>query len=601
MNRKSKPKTDDILPQEDRFMPTVTKTTTATTATTGRKFSLLPGGFSGSKAKGNPISIPKAPNRHDHPSYKYKSKVPFNRRTGVSIDSLDANLLYHTSPTVSVPKLNNNLKTPDETRQRKIQQKYQPRERSIQLSTTKHDSVSDYRSPALSKSTAWTINDINKDTLDRQITNPIDSSSKPSSPVQHKQQTSTRLYKTKDKDIRAPGGHHSRGIYIGLDDDKDTVDSKNNKSDSDNGDKDEVYYSASSSLEDNDKMDTFILPVKNKRYKRPVARGTPIATPTINHHNQSSSPPPLAPITGNLLTKKKRKTNDDDMTTNTSPAPVELSDEEMCDANDTILFTYPVDRSKGSITISIQDSKRLEPEEFLNDSIIDFYLKWLMDSYNGITGYRHHSERTRQATNNTHIFSSFFYNRLTQGTEQTGYIKYDNVRKWTTKIDLFEKKYAIFPINEKWHWYLVLVCNIDKCIPTETHNGTSMNDVDLRDRPLMFVLDSLGGNQRTSMVNLIRYLFKEAAARRNVKQADFIRPDIYISNVPKQDNTCDCGVFLLHFVDQFLNSPQEFVDILLAKDSRHTKWKEREIKEKRQELKDLFTKVHQLYRSQNSI
>lgn len=84
------------------------------------------------------------------------------------------------------------------------------------------------------------------------------------------------------------------------------------------------------------------------------------------------------------------------------------------------------------------------------------------------------------------------------------------------------------------------------------------------DRPIMFVLDSLGGTSKTSMTHLTKYLLKEATYRRNVNPVDFVRPMLYTSNVPKQDNSCDCGVFLLHFVDQFLNSPRQFVNILLV-------------------------------------
>lgn len=36
---------------------------------------------------------------------------------------------------------------------------------------------------------------------------------------------------------------------------------------------------------------------------------------------------------------------------------------------------------------------------------------------------------------------------------------YQSVRKWTSKFDLFQKKYIIVPINEHLHWYLAIICN----------------------------------------------------------------------------------------------------------------------------------------------
>ena len=66
-----------------------------------------------------------------------------------------------------------------------------------------------------------------------------------------------------------------------------------------------------------------------------------------------------------------------------------------------------------------------------------------------------------------HVFSSFFYKKL---TEKEGYAHlsrfilrelttvgrrnkgnpYESVKKWTSKFNLFNKKYIILPINEKW-------------------------------------------------------------------------------------------------------------------------------------------------------
>ena len=62
-----------------------------------------------------------------------------------------------------------------------------------------------------------------------------------------------------------------------------------------------------------------------------------------------------------------------------------------------------------------------------------------------------------------HVFSSFFYKKLTvkglvvplqtirtltyQYSKQEGY---QSVRKWTSKFDIFKKKYLIVPINEQY-------------------------------------------------------------------------------------------------------------------------------------------------------
>lgn len=51
-----------------------------------------------------------------------------------------------------------------------------------------------------------------------------------------------------------------------------------------------------------------------------------------------------------------------------------------------------------------------------------------------------------------HIFSSFFYKKLT--TKDRKVVPYDTIKKWTSKFDLFKKKYIFIPINEKYEWPL---------------------------------------------------------------------------------------------------------------------------------------------------
>ena len=104
------------------------------------------------------------------------------------------------------------------------------------------------------------------------------------------------------------------------------------------------------------------------------------------------------------------------------------------------------------------DYKTLAEDEFLNDNIINFYLTWLFQNLD--TKYKEI----------VHIYSSHFYTRLKRKPEKRGKNDkndtktkaekcYDQVKGWTKKIDIFEKRMLIFPICEESHWYLVIVCN----------------------------------------------------------------------------------------------------------------------------------------------
>ncbi|KAH8998537.1 hypothetical protein EDB92DRAFT_1181303 [Lactarius akahatsu] len=99
----------------------------------------------------------------------------------------------------------------------------------------------------------------------------------------------------------------------------------------------------------------------------------------------------------------------------------------------------------GSLNITNGDVSRLKPGEFLNDTLIEFGLKlWLADLH----------ESNPELATQVHVFSSFFYKKLSTKVPEEGY---NSVRKWTSKFDLFQKKYIIVPINENMHWYLAII------------------------------------------------------------------------------------------------------------------------------------------------
>ena len=119
---------------------------------------------------------------------------------------------------------------------------------------------------------------------------------------------------------------------------------------------------------------------------------------------------------------------------------------------------YPP-RGSNCISVTVEDYCCLEDDVFLNDSIIDFYLRWLQFSK------LRHIDRDR-----THIFSTFFYKRLTMRTKNTltgstcknssssADIRYDRVKRWTKNVNIFEKDFVIIPINQHSHWFVAVIC-----------------------------------------------------------------------------------------------------------------------------------------------
>lgn len=119
------------------------------------------------------------------------------------------------------------------------------------------------------------------------------------------------------------------------------------------------------------------------------------------------------------------------------------------------ILIYPP-TGKGGIPINTKDFICLGIDQYLNDVIIDFYLKYL-----------HTEILTETQRAKTHIFSTFFYNTLTN-TKLLGQPndvkltaaqkRHERVKNWTKHVNIFEKDYIIVPINQQSHWFLAIIC-----------------------------------------------------------------------------------------------------------------------------------------------
>ncbi|XP_039527474.1 sentrin-specific protease 6 isoform X3 [Pimephales promelas] len=120
------------------------------------------------------------------------------------------------------------------------------------------------------------------------------------------------------------------------------------------------------------------------------------------------------------------------------------------------LLVYPPPPAKGGISVTNEDLHCLNDGEFLNDVIIDFYLKYLFLE-----------KLKKEDAGRSHVFSSFFYKRLNQrerrNAADTSSLpiqkrKHNRVKTWTRHVDLFQKDFIFVPINESAHWYLAVIC-----------------------------------------------------------------------------------------------------------------------------------------------
>jgi Ulp1 family protease len=131
--------------------------------------------------------------------------------------------------------------------------------------------------------------------------------------------------------------------------------------------------------------------------------------------------------------------------------PASSSNPTTVEPNEEVLV-YPFDGEK-AVIITNNDMSRLDDKRFLNDVLMDAYPKILQDE---------HPQKQ------IHIFSSLFFTRLTKSGknahERSKTIKYEQVKKWTKNVNLFEKEYIIIPIEQKNHWLLAIVTNPGYCV-----------------------------------------------------------------------------------------------------------------------------------------
>ncbi|KAL8391975.1 hypothetical protein RB595_002260 [Gaeumannomyces hyphopodioides] len=114
-------------------------------------------------------------------------------------------------------------------------------------------------------------------------------------------------------------------------------------------------------------------------------------------------------------------------------------------------------------TIHKEDVARLDDGEFLNDSIISFYINYLHNRLKATD---------KDAAARFYFHNSFFYERLKPAKGKA--INYDNVKSWTSRVDIFKYDFIVVPVNENSHWWVAVICNPGKLAPDEPASATEV-------------------------------------------------------------------------------------------------------------------------------
>jgi len=169
------------------------------------------------------------------------------------------------------------------------------------------------------------------------------------------------------------------------------------------------------------------------------------------------------------------------------------------------------------IPVKRHDMASLRPKEWLNDEVINFFIKLLEDRAKTDGGDRFPT---------CHFMNTQFYPKLAETDH--GY-NYASVRRWTKKIDVFAKELIIVPIHcHGNHWTLAVV--------------------NFKQR-LFEYFDSLRGGPSSVLLHLRKYIEDESIDKKKVAYSLSDWSDVVHADSPTQRNGYDCGVFMCTTAD----------------------------------------------------
>jgi len=172
-------------------------------------------------------------------------------------------------------------------------------------------------------------------------------------------------------------------------------------------------------------------------------------------------------------------------------------------------------RSKGEvlvdshkIQITRKDIDTLNGLNWLNDEIINFYLQMIVD-------------RSAEKGLKVYATNTFFYPKMMDSGQPA-------LKRWTKRVDIFEKDIMLIPVHLGMHWCLAVV--------------------DFR-KPGVYYYDSMGGNNNKCLTTLLKYLQDEHRDKKG-KELDIEKWEHKIrKDIPQQMNGSDCGMFACKFAE----------------------------------------------------
>ncbi|KFD66046.1 hypothetical protein M514_00802 [Trichuris suis] len=244
----------------------------------------------------------------------------------------------------------------------------------------------------------------------------------------------------------------------------------------------------------------------------------------------------------------------------------------------------------GVIDIKACDLACLDDGNWLNDVIVDFYMEHLLETFME----NHFSKRIFCLSSLASSAVQCFHRRAC-GSENAIRDPYKTFEPFTKNVDLFNYDFVLFPLSLSFHWILVIIC-----YPGWLELKCGLGLFPER-KSCILMFDSFGTSTHSSTTaQRLRYLLesewkaKKVPLGRQLPSFDSASIPARSMKVPLQQNSSDCGLFVLHYAEMFLKCLSEEQMFSLSEFCRSDlrEWfPPADIERKRSEIRNLVLKL----------
>ncbi|CAD8070807.1 unnamed protein product [Paramecium primaurelia] len=219
-----------------------------------------------------------------------------------------------------------------------------------------------------------------------------------------------------------------------------------------------------------------------------------------------------------------------------------------------------------SIDIKYYDFLKLNPQNYVNDTIINFFLRFI--------------ENDIFKNKSLFIYNTYFCTRLLSFHAEykqiyTQYLQNNQMLQRWTKDNIFMKQYILFPLHLREHWAVIFVVNPLQVCEQLCNNNYQLS-TDVNKNGYLIYFDSLLIQDQRIGIQIKFYLMHVYNLEHKRYSDDQIYEIVMRSTVPvhqpivpRQTNLVDCGLYMLEYVERFLMNPYQILNNL---EQDHLKW-----------------------------